>query len=134
MDPAILQTLVQQAAQAEARLAQIESKLSGTWFARHGATSAVRCGPHPTSRHLLRFFDIPANGSLPPSTVADLQELKALLLQAKADNEQLKAERDQALKAATAAEKEASKFNYRILHLKRAVQEAKAKGAAAPSS
>jgi len=43
----------------------------------------------------LIFHDNAASGSLPPSTIADLQELKALLLEAKADNEKLKAERDQ---------------------------------------
>jgi hypothetical protein len=34
MDPAVVQALVQQAAQAEARLAQIESKITGTYGCR----------------------------------------------------------------------------------------------------
>jgi hypothetical protein len=35
MDPAVVQALVQQAAQAEARLAQIESKITGAHLQRH---------------------------------------------------------------------------------------------------
>lgn len=102
MDPAVVQALVQQAAQAEARLAQIESKIT-------------------------------AGGGLSSSSVADLQQLRALLLDAKAENEQLKAERDQAVKAAKVAEAEASKAQYRILHLVRSLRQADAQAAPASS-
>jgi cell division protein FtsB len=38
---------------------------------------------------------VAAGGGLSAASVSDLQELRALLLDAKAENEQLKAERDQ---------------------------------------
>lgn len=42
------------------------------------------------------FFFVPAaGGTLSAGTLTDLQDLKALLLKAKAENEQLQAERDQ---------------------------------------
>jgi len=62
--------------------------------------------------------------------VADLQELRSLLLAAKDETEGLKKERDQAVKSAAAAASEVTKLNYRILHLTRSLREEKQKGAA----
>jgi cell division protein FtsB len=45
-----------------------------------------------------------AGGGVSAASVSDLQELRALLLDAKAENEQLKAERDQVGWAAAAAQ------------------------------
>jgi cell division protein FtsB len=41
------------------------------------------------------WFVVAAGGGVSAASVSDLQELRALLLDAKAENEQLKAERDQ---------------------------------------
>ncbi|KAF8069552.1 hypothetical protein HT031_001669 [Scenedesmus sp. PABB004] len=81
---AVVAALNAQAAAAEARLAAIEGKLAA------GA------------------------GGLPAATVSDLQELRGLLLQAKAEGDALRAERDQAMKAAAVAAAEVAKLNYRL--------------------
>lgn len=101
MDPGVVAALVSQAAAAESRLAQLEARLQQ-----------------------------PAGGAGGPSaaSVADLQELRDLLLRAKAENEQLRSERDAAVKAARAAEVEQAKAGYRILHLVRSLREAEAGG------
>jgi hypothetical protein len=44
---------------------------------------------------MYRFVDLAAGGGLTAATVSDLHELRALLVDAKAESEQLRAERDE---------------------------------------
>lgn len=82
----------------------------------------------------LNFTGAAAGGSGSGGAGAgDLRELRALLVAAKEEQEQLRRERDAALQAAAKAEEAASKAEYRALHLSRALREADAALAASKS-
>lgn len=100
VDPLSLSAFEERAAAAEARLAVLEAKFSGS------------------------------SSSVPVTLVSDLEELKALLTKAKQETEQLTKQRDEALKAKSLLEVENSKLQYRVKHLVKAVREGDEKLAA----
>ena len=101
MDPNVVQALMQQAAAAETRLAQIESKLMGECTCvLKLRTAAASAAAMPVLLPCLSSLasccgHVAAGGGLSQATVADLHELRALLVEAKTENEQLRAERNE---------------------------------------
>ncbi|KIY97501.1 hypothetical protein MNEG_10462 [Monoraphidium neglectum] len=104
MESAIV-ALEQRAVEAEARMSALEKQLA----------SGTKSGPSGV-------------------VAADLQELRALLVAAQGEQQALREERDEAVKAAAKAEEAASKAEYRATHLARALREADAALAAAKAS
>lgn len=95
MDVATLSTLEQRTALAEARLAAMEEAVSAG-----GQRTSADCASATTSMMASPSFHTAAavsasGGGVSSSTVADLQELHALLLKAKEEQEAMRRERDQ---------------------------------------
>ncbi|KAI8471740.1 MAG: hypothetical protein J3K34DRAFT_416130 [Monoraphidium minutum] len=101
----VLSVLEKRAAEAESRMAALEQRLVAG-----------------------------ASGGVSGAAAADLHELRALLVAAKEEQDALRRERDEALKAASKAGEEALKAEYRAKHLARALCEADAALAAAKAS
>ena len=95
MDVQTAEAFEARAAEAERRLAAIEARINSGWINKHTCLLSCCCNAKPKTRpscHMVhRLCAGPASASKTPSVEA-LQELKALLLTAKAEQLTLEAE------------------------------------------